>query len=611
MRLQGKFLVPIVLIMLIGIGALSLSIMQLASAALEKLTLDSMQKSAVALQQQVVSIVGESRRSIAAQAGDFGLISAIKSNNAEAYEALRPMLQQRRSLYPQISVFYIADLNGRVVVSDPPILTGQSVVDREYFKRVRQSGETTISEIVVSKSVGYDVFVVINPIQSGNTVLGYYAASTSVPYFSEHFIKPVKIGQSGFAWWADERGIIRYHPNKSLIGKNLSELPYGAAILGKESGLIRWEEGDTGYTAWIQVEPQSGYRILTTIQTSELYQTSVEIGWSILAVTLVIIVLVGLCIFWLVRMMVGRLKAGIAFAQSLAKGDFGVSFQVRSRDEIADLATALQDMRDRLAGVVGEVQGSTDAVMAGGSQIAAASQNLSSGANEQAANIEEISSSMEEMAATIKQNTEDARTTQATAIETAHDAELGGQAVQQTMAAMREIAQKTLVIDAIARNTNLLALNAAIEAARAGEAGKGFAVVASEVRKLAEHSQTAAQEIAQVSAKSLQVATQAEALLSKIVPEIQRTAELVKQIAQAGTEQTNGVHQINAAIMQLNTVIQHNAGSSEELAAMAEEMTSRAQQLHEAISFFHWDGDAEAKAVPAHRLLPFFNSAAS
>jgi methyl-accepting chemotaxis protein len=132
----------------------------------------------------------------------------------------------------------------------------------------------------------------------------------------------------------------------------------------------------------------------------------------------------------------------------------------------------------------------------------------------------------------------------------------------------------------------LLALNAAIEAARAGEHGKGFAVVASEVRKLAERSQTAAGEISKLSASSVEIAESAGQMLDKLVPDIKKTAELVKEITNASEEQNSGAGQINKAIQELDKVIQQNASASEEMASSSEELASQAEQLQSAIEFF-------------------------
>jgi methyl-accepting chemotaxis protein len=254
-------------------------------------------------------------------------------------------------------------------------------------------------------------------------------------------------------------------------------------------------------------------------------------------------------------------------------------------------------MIEKLREVVTSVMSSADNVGTGSQELSASSEQMSQGATEQAAAAEEASSSMEQMSSNIKQNADNAQQTEAIALKSATDAQAGGEAVTKTVAAMKEIAGKISIIEEIARQTNLLALNAAIEAARAGEHGKGFAVVASEVRKLAERSQAAAAEISDLSASSVSVAETAGNMLSRMVPDIKKTAELVQEISAACREQDCGAEQINKAIQQLDQVIQQNASSAEEMASTSEELASQAEQLQSAISFFRINKEVSAKAL--------------
>lgn len=204
---------------------------------------------------------------------------------------------------------------------------------------------------------------------------------------------------------------------------------------------------------------------------------------------------------------------------------------------------------------------------------------------------------MEQMASNINQNADNALQTEKIAAKAASDAIEGGKAVNEAVTAMKEIASKIAIIEEIARQTNLLALNAAIEAARAGEHGKGFAVVATEVRKLAERSQTAAAEITQLSASSTAVAEKAGSMLAQIVPDIQKTADLVQEITSASKEQRVGADQIAKAIQQLEIVIQQNASGAEEMAATSEELSAQAAQLQDSIGFFKTDDSGQSVVV--------------
>jgi methyl-accepting chemotaxis protein len=298
----------------------------------------------------------------------------------------------------------------------------------------------------------------------------------------------------------------------------------------------------------------------------------------------------------IVRMTLKPLPGIIQKAENIANGDLSRTLEIEGKDEIGQLAGALHTMIVKLNEVVIEVKTAADNVASGSAQLSAGSQMMAQGTSEQAASVEEASSLVEEMNATIKQNAENAQQTEKIALKSAMDALESGKAVNETVAAMKNIASKISIIEEIASQTNLLALNAAIEAARAGDHGKGFAVVATEVRKLAERSQTAAGEIGHLSVSSVGFAERAGGMLSKLVSDIQKTAELVQEISSASKEQNSGADQINDAIQQLNLVIQQNAGAVEEMASMAEELSSQAEQLQSSVAFFKVDG-AEKSAV--------------
>ena len=293
---------------------------------------------------------------------------------------------------------------------------------------------------------------------------------------------------------------------------------------------------------------------------------------------------------WIVTRMITRpVLMGVDFARRMAKGDLTTDLDIHQKDEIGQLAAALNEMVARLRAVVGDVKAAATNVSTGSEELSTAATKLSEGSSEQASSVEEVSSSMEQMASSIRQNTESAAQTEKIATEAAGVAVDGGKAVHQTVEAMQQIAERIGIVGEIAGQTNLLALNAAIEAARAGEHGKGFAVVAAEVRKLAERSQKAAAEIGELSTSSVEVARRAGAMLAKIVPDIQKTADLVQEISASSREQNSGAEQINRAIQQLDSVIQQNASASEEMAATSEELAGQAEHLQQGVAFFRVD----------------------
>ncbi len=279
-------------------------------------------------------------------------------------------------------------------------------------------------------------------------------------------------------------------------------------------------------------------------------------------------------------------------AEEIAQGNLTVAVRERSAQD--KLMQALIAMVAGLTRTVTEIRTIAGEVASASQAISAASVQVSNGASAQAASAEEASSSMEEMGSNIKQNADNAQQTDKIATKSAKDAQESGKCVLEAVAAMKEIASKISIIEEIARQTNLLALNAAIEAARAGEHGKGFAVVAAEVRKLAERSQKAAGEINQLSGTTVKVSEKAGEMLDKLVPDIQKTAELVQEITAASKEQDAGSEQINKALQQLEKVIQQNASAAEEMASTTEELTGQSDQLMSALGFFRTGDTGQA-----------------
>ncbi|WP_339112611.1 methyl-accepting chemotaxis protein [Thioclava sp. GXIMD2076] len=336
-------------------------------------------------------------------------------------------------------------------------------------------------------------------------------------------------------------------------------------------------------------------------RTDEIYADARILLFTMLSVA----VIVGLIsAIWLVTSISRGLQRAIDLAREVSKGNLTETAYLRGNDEVTDLMRALNSMVEQLRETVSEVTGAVRNVAAGADQMASTSEEMSQGATEQASSTEQASASMEQMAANIQQNADNASETEAMAKKSALDARESGEAVARAVEAMQTIAERILVVQEIARQTDLLALNAAVEAARAGEHGRGFAVVASEVRKLAERSQTAAGEISSLSGNTVKAAQEAGQMLAGLVPDIEKTSELVAMISRSTQEQATGASQVNLAIQQLDKVTQENTSASEELSATAEELTSQAEQLQSAIEFFRVAASSGNQVKPKMRKAP-------
>ena len=309
-----------------------------------------------------------------------------------------------------------------------------------------------------------------------------------------------------------------------------------------------------------------------------------------IVVSILVIIIAVMFIIILVRLIATPLIRGVAFANSIANGDLTASLQIKQKDEVGLLSIALNNMSARLKEVISTVIAGTNNIANASGQLSSTSQQISQGSTEQASSVEEVSSTMEEMVSNIEQNSNNAQLTEKISINAFNGIVEVGTRAKKAVEASKVIADKIQIINEIAFQTNILALNAAVEAARAGEHGKGFAVVAAEVRKLAERSKVAADEIVDLAQTSVQLAEGAGKRMVETQPEMEKTTSLVREIASASLEQNNGVNQINNALQQLNEITQQNAAGAEETASSAEELASQAEQLKEIVSFFKLNG---------------------
>jgi len=370
--------------------------------------------------------------------------------------------------------------------------------------------------------------------------------------------------------------------------------------LSRES--IAQARDEAGHSVLVSAHELVGEGIENTQLVAENSKKSSKASTSVLLTGLVIALIVGIAsAIGLTRIITTPVKKGVAFAEAIANGDLTAEIEVDQKDEVGRLAQSLQEMVKRLKETITGIISGADNIAAASLQMSSTSQQMSQGASEQASSAEEVSSSMEEMSANIQQNTSNAQETEKISVTATTGVREGNETSQKSVTAMKEIAEKITIINDIAFQTNILALNAAVEAARAGEHGKGFAVVAAEVRKLAERSAAAANDIDVVSRDGVAISEKAGEVLSNIVPEIEKTAHLVKEISAASMEQSSGSDQVNTAIQQLSQVTQQNAAASEELATSAEELSSQAEQLQDLVSFFRIDNAGSSRKFSNHK----------
>ncbi|NVO11139.1 MAG: hypothetical protein HXX16_14345 [Bacteroidales bacterium] len=306
----------------------------------------------------------------------------------------------------------------------------------------------------------------------------------------------------------------------------------------------------------------------------------------------------------MINLIAKPLNKGVVFVNEISKGNLMVKLDIEQKDEVGILASSLKNMVVKLNSIIGNIVLGANNIAEASSQMSHTSQQLSQGANEQASSVEEVSSTMEEITSIIEQNSQNALQTEKISVASYQGMNDVATRANNAVEANRTIADKIKIINDIAFQTNILALNAAVEAARAGEYGRGFAVVAAEVRKLAERSKVAADEIVSLSQSSLSLSEGAGKKMMNLMPELEKTTQMVQEISAASAEQTNGSAQINGAIQQLNQITQQNASASEELAASAEELANQAEQLKDFVSFFKIEKESKAMHINKPHATP-------
>jgi len=335
------------------------------------------------------------------------------------------------------------------------------------------------------------------------------------------------------------------------------------------------------------------------------YNSSLEMSQDIttnsLIIIFVIIILIITSAYLLIRSITVPMSTAVNLLDKLANGDLNITIPneyFNRKDEVGDLLQSMSSMITNLTNIVKTIKQNSGQIAGASLQLSNTSQLLSQGATEQASSVEEVSATMEEIAASITQNSDNSKQTEKISEASAQGMVKMAETSKESLDSIKTISQKITIISDIAFQTNILALNAAVEAARAGDQGKGFAVVATEVRKLAEKSKIAADEIISLSNRSVTISQNASKMLQEILPEISKTAHLVQEISQSSTEQSNGALQVNNALQQLNNITQQNAASSEELASSAEELSGQADALNHLISFFKIDNSNSDNFLP-------------
>ncbi len=492
--------------------------------------------------------------------------------------------------HPRYLNAFIGTRNGAMILgNNMKIPSGYDPRTRPWYRdALKDPGKAGTSDIYKS-TTGEAMLTSFKAVISKGETIGAVGLDFSLKDITERLAE-ITFGEHGYIILIQKDGMVISDPKHPANNfKKVAQLKDSAysKMFNKTTGHALTDVAGEEYISVIFTSPTTGWRyvglvnqveIMAPVYQNALYTFLLIFGCMTAAA-------IGMW-FYMNRIIILPLNQIVNHLSRNANGDYTERIYQSTNNEIGKIQAAANTTADKMAETIDSVAAGSGVVATGSEELSAASQSLSHGVTEQAAALEEICSLMDEMASAVQSNAANAGTTEKIASSAADNAKKSGIAVAETVEAMKEIAERVSIIEEIARQTNLLALNAAIEAARAGEHGKGFAVVASEVRKLAENSGNAAAQISELSTSSVMIAENAGEMLEIIVPDIQRTAELVKEISKASIKQESGSMQVNNSLKQLDQAVQQNAAAAEEMSSTAESLSNEAANLQHAIDYF-------------------------
>ncbi len=473
--------------------------------------------------------------------------------------------------------------------------------DRDYYN-TSKNGNNFISEPYIDRITGELCITLSVPIFDDNhnvigTIHGDYDGFMLCDY-----TKGIVVGETGEAYILGRTGTSIADKDTTLVKTqyNAMELAkkderfksvadfFELAVGSEKPGISFYTWDDKYKLATFSKMKQTGWTVCISAPADEFLGSIKNLSTILVLIGVLVLIISLVVILIFSNLLAQPITKMSLYLKDVSTGNLSTQLDasITSKDEIGTLSDSVINMIEKLRVIVSEINQNAENLTDSSLQINQTSQQLLEGAGEQASSTEEVSSTMEEMQANIEQNTENSKRTSLKSQKVQQNVLEVGKKSEKVVEANILINEKVAVIKEIANQTNILALNAAVEAARAGEQGKGFAVVAAEVRKLAERSKDAAEEIVSLSENTKKLSEEAGKSLSAIIPEIEETAKLVENIMKASIEQNSGAEQVNNSVQQLNHLAQRNAITSKELATTAQALTSQADRLREVISYF-------------------------
>ena len=594
MSLKFKFLVPTLILFIIGLSVLTFS-----SSMNMRNTLESMQEvGATELSQSLTSSVSRWISSIKRDVTVWSAREELINFAPNALDSLK-FLYANSSLYTGVSIM---KTDGIVAITTTEGNIGLNLGDRDYIKTAL-GGQVGISDINISKVTGLPLVAVAAPLRKGNEIVGAIYMSINIPALTDYFFKDVSAGQYGYPMIFNRQGRFLSHPQMKELNQKDAPPAFLTKMMQQGSGIITFSD-DNGeeFLAAFQHDEQLGWTVAVCYQVDELYAPVRQTIFINSIIGLAILVVAAILVFMLVSSITRPLKNTVAVINELAEGegDLTIRLDAKSKDEIGQLALAINQFIENLWQMIGQIRENSIEINKYADNMNQNTAEINEHTQQQAGAIEQTSSALEEITGSVHNNAASAQEASQQADQTYHLAQKGGGMLNQTLDSMKGVTQASQkineiinVVNEIAFQTNLLALNAAVEAARAGEAGKGFAVVAGEVRNLAARSSNASKEIQDLitdSVNKIQASNElmmsSDAILKSIIDSIQKANETIAGISLASQEQSAGIGEINTAVQHMDQGVQRNSEMIASNFTLSNQLTQASQQLVQLVSRF-------------------------